>query len=88
MTEKRYMRVKATGAWVKDLEWGGSALEIPPENHCADIAKALDMDPAELEAVDRTSDPRKDTFVSLPPKEPSEAPLSEAELKQLRALLD
>jgi len=46
------------------------------------------MDPAELEAVDRASDPRKGTFVSLPPKEPSEAPLSEAELKRLRALLD
>ena len=66
--KKRYIKVKKTGAWVRGLEFGGSALDNDPASHRADIAAALGMKASELEAVDRTSDPRKGKFINMPPK--------------------
>jgi hypothetical protein len=61
----RYFRQISTDRWVQ-VDLGGGALTTPAATHVEEIAGGLGIPPADLEAVDRDTDPREGELLYLP----------------------
>lgn len=71
----RCIRKKDTGQWFHALfTVDGDSFSVPEESHRGDIARALGLPPAALEAVDTGFDQREGALLVLPP--PPAPPMS------------
>ena len=73
LTVYRCLRIVNTGQWLDVLFTSSSEdFEVPELSHRTDIANALGLDPAELEALDTNADQRSGLLLGIPT--PPEAP--------------
>ena len=67
MTVYRCLRVVNTGQWLDVLFTSSSEdFEVPELSHRTDIANALGLDTAELEALDTNADQRTGALLAVP----------------------
>ncbi len=67
LTVCRCLRIVNTGQWLDVLFTSSSEdFEVPELSHRTDIANALGLDPAELEALDTNADQRSGLLLGIP----------------------